>query len=116
MILGIGCDIVEIKRIEVALQKDHVNRILTPKEQACCEDMPFLRKAEWVAGRFAAKEAIYKAIHAIHACTLCDIEILSDDDGAPYCTMEEYAIQVSIAHEKAYAIAYAIVESKEIDD
>ena len=110
MILGIGCDIVEIKRIEVALQKDHVKRILTPK------DMPFLRKAEWVAGRFAAKEAIYKAIHAIHACTLCDIEILSDDDGAPYCTMEEYAIQVSIAHEKAYAIAYAIVESKEIDD
>ncbi len=73
-------------------------------------------KHTYYATRFCAKEAIYKAIHAIHACTLCDIEILSDDDGAPYCTMEEYAIQVSIAHEKAYAIAYAIVESKEIDD
>ena len=53
MILGIGCDIVEIKRIEVALQKDHVKRILTPKEQACCEDMPFLRKAEDVYKRQA---------------------------------------------------------------
>ena len=116
MILGIGCDIVEIKRMEVALQMDHVKGIFTPNDQACCEEMPVVRQAEWVAGRFAAKEAIYKAIHAIHACTLCDIEILSDDDGAPYCTMEEYAIQVSIAHEKAYAIAYAIVESKEIDD
>lgn len=116
MIIGIGCDIVEIKRVEKALAKDHLKRALTPKEQASCAFMKEQRKAEWVAGRFAAKEAIYKALHRVHACTIYDIEILSDDDGAPYCTMEVFKIHVSIAHEKAYAIAYAIVESKEIDD
>ena len=116
MIIGIGCDIVDIYRVTNAMEKGHMQRILTQKEQAGCAQTQSKRNAEWIAGRFAGKEAIYKALSAHCNVPLCDIEILSDAHGAPYCTMETYDIQISIAHEHDYAIAYAIVQSKEMDD
>lgn len=113
MIIGIGCDIVKISRIEDALQKPVIQKILTAREQKIADQYPDQRKAEWIAGRFAAKEAIYKAIHTVVNCTISDIEVLRDEVGAPICTCFDYDVMLSIAHEKEYAIAYAMVSTKE---
>lgn len=110
MKLGIGCDIVELKRIEKAMEKTGFLKILTPKEREQFELYQGKRQIEWLAGRFAAKEAIIKALHEKYSCTLSDIEILSAADGAPYCTFPSCEIQISIAHEKTYAIAYAVAQ------
>lgn len=105
--IGIGCDIVEIKRIEKAASNSAFLKILTNKEYEIFQSLHGQRQWEWLAGRFAAKEAIYKAIHKMYPCVISDIEILSEKDGTPICTKPSMQIQVSIAHEKTHAIAYA---------
>ena len=107
MIVGIGCDIVEIKRIKASNEKFY-KRVLTPNEQEVFHNMTKQRQIEFLAGRFVAKEAIYKACNALQ--TISNIEILNDENGKPYCIVEGYTIHISIAHEKEYAIAYAICE------
>lgn len=114
MLIGIGCDIVEVSRIYANINSENfLQCILTEKEYAICNAYAKQRKAEWIAGRFAAKEAIYKAINTVYACPLTQIEILSDVKGRPFCTLSDFDIKISIAHEKAYAIAYAIAYTKE---
>ncbi len=109
MIVGIGCDIVEMKRIEN--QRDtFIHRVLTKNEYAVCEGFEKGRKTAFLAGRFAAKEAIFKAILNCNL-TISEIEILNDKEGQPYCNIEGYKIHISISHEQNYAIAYALVES-----
>ena len=110
MIVGIGCDIVEITRIKEFIEKQKKLIFLTEQEQAICKDFPIKRKAEWVAGRFAAKEALVKAMHTQASHHICDFEILSNPDGSPQCNIDGYTIHLSIAHENEYAIAYAFVE------
>lgn len=113
MIVGIGCDIVEIARVD-AMLKRHTNiPFLTKKENVVLHTFHVdKRKAQWLAGRFAAKEAIYKAIHKVHPCTLFDIEVLCDEDHAPICVLNGYKVHISIAHESEYAIAYAMIEKE----
>lgn len=114
MIIGIGCDIVTISRIEQAIDKPVIQKILTPREKEVADKLKGHRKSEWIAGRFAAKEAIYKAIHTVENCTILDIEILNNEQGAPVCTcFPAYEIMISIAHEKETAIAYALAQTKE---
>ncbi|MEG0273982.1 holo-ACP synthase [Amedibacillus sp. YH-ame10] len=113
MMIGIGCDIVEIKRIAKAMEKEGFLHILTSNELALFQHYKGSRRAEWLAGRFAAKEAIYKAIHKEYPCVISDIEILCDEDGAPVCTFTNCDVSISIAHEHEYAIAYAVAISKE---
>lgn len=114
MIIGIGCDIVEIARIEKAIEKSVITKILTEKELALANSYHGHRKSEWIAGRFAAKEAIYKAIHQQVPCEVTQIEILKEQDGAPICVNDfGLDIMISIAHEKEYAIAYALAQTKE---
>lgn len=112
-IIGIGCDIVEISRIEKAQKKEGFLRILTDKEKQICKQFNDRRKIEWLAGRFAAKEAIYKAISSYGNYVLNDIEILQDENGAPICINLPFSIQISISHENTHAIAYAIALKKE---
>lgn len=113
MIIGVGCDIVQIERIRKAMRKESFLRILTEQERDLYESLSPNRQPEWLAGRFAAKEAVYKAIHTLHPCVLSKIEILSTSEGAPYCALTDCDIHLSISHEKDYAIAYAIAEKKE---
>ena len=112
MLVGIGCDIVKIDRIEAFLNKGLKLNFLTDKEKAICNEFAFHRKAEWIAGRFAAKEAIYKAIHNAYESHICDYEILVNEDGSPSCHIDGFIIHLSIAHEKEYAIAYVMVEKE----
>lgn len=106
MIHGIGCDIVEIERI-TKKQEQLAKRVLTKNEYEQYITYSDKRKLEYLAGKFAAKEAIYKAIGK---GILSDYEILNDDRGKPSCMIENYTIHLSIAHENKYVIAYAICE------
>lgn len=107
--MKIGCDIVEIARVQQALERTKgFPNFLTDAEQVLFQTMKGYRRAEWLAGRFAAKEAVIKAMHGIQNLTLLDVEVLKDEAGAPLCSIP--GVNVSIAHERAYAIAFAIVQ------
>lgn len=108
MLAGIGCDIVKIKRIEKAMEKEGFRRILSQEEQQIFDTLSRQRQVEWLAGRFAAKEAVYKAVHKHCDCVLSQITIASDASGAPICSIEGLHVEVSISHEEEYAIAYAV--------
>lgn len=107
MITGLGIDVVEVARIERAMRRPgFLQRILTPAEQAL--DLTPSR----VAGRWAAKEALAKAIDL--ALTWQDIEILNDAQGKPVVTFANppkgLTVHVSISHERGLAAAVAVVE------
>lgn len=119
MISGIGIDIIELDRIERAITKNErfVKRILTESERQIYETYhKRQRKLEFLAGRFAAKEAFAKAVGTgIGKLSFQHIEILPDDHGAPKITVEGYEkedIFLSISHSKQYAIAQVIITSK----
>lgn len=109
MIAGLGTDIIEIERIKEAIDRHRekfVKRLFTEKERAYCEKHkdPLPR----YAGRFAAKEAIIKALNAPELSWL-EIEILNDEDGKPHASVEGEKILISISHCKTYATATALV-------
>lgn len=107
--IGIGCDIVKLERMEQAMHKEGFLRILTPKEQALFARVGKMRQCEWLAGRFAAKEAIIKAMSSQKELLLSQVEILYDGK-RPICSLPDVVVHISIAHEEDYAIAYAMVE------
>jgi len=110
VIVGLGIDLVEVARIEIAMRNPRfIERVLTPSEREFC-----LTPAQ-VAGRWAAKEAIYKAVGL--RVTWQQIEVLPDEIGAPRATLDSrdfdpgrLRLRVSITHERNYATAIAIVE------
>ncbi|MGL5716571.1 MAG: holo-ACP synthase [Paraclostridium sp.] len=124
-ILDIGIDIVEIERIRNALDKNKrfLKKIFTKEEIKYFESKNF--RSETIAGNFAAKEAISKAIGTgIRNFNFIDIEVLRNDLGKPIVktynnladTCIDYnvlEIKVSISHSEKYAVANAIVIVKE---
>jgi|SRR5690625_49939 len=117
MIKGIGIDIIELERIErsVKRQKRFVQRILTEKELEHYQSLPKeRRKIEFIAGRFAAKEALAKATgRGIGALSFQHIEILPKRGGAPGIDVKGYKagqIHLSISHSEHYAVAQVIIE------
>ncbi|MDR0847303.1 MAG: holo-ACP synthase [Lactobacillales bacterium] len=118
MIKGIGCDIVEIKRVEkiIASGSGLVEKFLSGIELERFNDMSENRQKEYLAGRLAAKEAYYKA-KGTGICSLEDfgkVEICSLL-GRPtlQCEGEVDRVHVSISHDNENAIAYVIIESVE---
>ena len=121
MIVGIGTDIALVARIR-KLRPAAVVRLLTSKEQAYCN-----RHADAhmrIAGRFAAKEAVLKALGTGLAggITWKQIEILPDAKGAPHATFSGAArrklntlgatrCHLSISHQGDYATAFAVLEN-----
>lgn len=119
MIKGLGIDLIEIERIEQA-HSEHgdafLKRLFTEKEQQYClkQTNPYPR----FAGRFAAKEAIAKALGFGFGEQVSwkDIEILPDPEGKPIAHFSEKLskrfgnpqILVSISHAKSSATAIAI--------
>ncbi|HET7579388.1 MAG TPA: holo-ACP synthase [Bacillales bacterium] len=118
MIEGIGMDLVEIERIEAFLHRQTrlPERILTRAEQEIYENLKPARKKEFLAGRFAAKEAYAKAAGTGIGQQLSwqDIEIVSDEKGKPCMTVTEavHHIHVSITHTRHYAAAQVVIESR----
>lgn len=116
-IAGIGNDIIEIDRIERAIKRTALfrDKIYSPAEIEYAESKK--NKYETYAGRFAAKEAVSKALGTgVREFSMKDIEILNDNLGRPYVVFggelakkyKNYSIMVSISHCKAYASASAI--------
>lgn len=115
MIKGIGLDIIEIERIEkiMARTDKFKKRILSERELAIFSTYSPSRKVEFLAGRFAAKEAFSKAVGTgIGAtCRLHDIEILRGDAGKPVLYFKGDLVNgfVSITHTKQYAAAQVLL-------
>lgn len=117
MIVGIGIDIVEIARIERLLKKSNrfLERTLTKEEIAQYNNLRSeRRKIEYVAGRFATKEAFAKATGTgIGELQFTDIEVLTLDTGAPSLHVAGYetmALHLSISHSEQYAVAQVVIE------
>lgn len=105
-----GVDIVSVERIKKAYLKHKdrfAKKILTEKEISLFEKKGDIYS--FLSGRFAAKEAIYKA-YGEKNLTWQQVEILNDKDGSPIVTIhgKNVNISLSISHEKEFAIAFAI--------
>lgn len=124
-IVGIGTDIVEIKRIEKSFSKfgeRFAHRILSEAEMASKSFQ--YQPVHYLAKRFAAKEAIMKALGTglARGIRFDDFSVLNDDQGKPVVLiqgkakelMEQMGIKnlhISISDEKKQAIAFAIAEN-----
>ncbi|MFC3209473.1 holo-ACP synthase [Planomicrobium okeanokoites] len=117
MITGIGLDIVELGRIRRLDGKSAKfrERVLTDNELVEYELLSVNRKTEFLAGRFAAKEAFGKAkgTGIGKNCSFKDIEIRKDLNGKPsvYFKDQEEGL-ISITHTKEYAAAQILLQSK----
>jgi len=125
MILGIGTDIIEVARVQGSLDRfgeRFLKRLLLPNEIAYCQSHN--TPGQFVAARFAAKEAISKAFGTGIGAQLGwqDIEICRKDSGEPYVVLHGGGIEllaargakqllITLSHTQNYATATAILES-----
>ena len=115
-----GTDIIEINRIKdsiESLENRFLNRIFTKKEIEYCESKK-AQKYQHYAARFAAKEAIFKAVSELlndkYSITWLNAEVLNDENGKPKITFigiefnQIENIDISISHCKEYATATVV--------
>ena len=120
-----GIDIIEVERIQEAIEKggDHFkNRIYTKQEIAYCESKK-KTKYQHYAARFAAKEAVYKAISNLISdrsdALWKQIEVEQDENGRPWIQkkkiekIELEGIDISLSHLQGLAVASVVVMIKE---
>lgn len=130
MITGIGCDVVELKRVEEVLLKHgerFVERILTPNEMPLYHKRLSLSKSHalaFVASRWAAKEAVSKALGTGIAedVTFHSMEVMHNTKGAPlmlFCNAlrerlmkEGIFVHISITDEKTMVAVFAVAEQR----
>lgn len=124
MILGIGTDIIEIDRISRAIDNTpmFLEKIFTKRE---IEQLTRSKlRVESVAGNFAVKEAVSKALGTgVRGFNFKDIEVLRDELGKPVLEVSDkikelikvnnYLFNVSISHNRTCAIAFVVLESQQ---
>lgn len=115
MISGIGIDIADLERIRKITdrQERFPERILTSREMAFYMGLPEKRRTEYLAGRFAAKEAFAKAVGTGigEKLSFQDIEIEKDERGKPFISKPfKKGVHLSISHSREYAVAQVVVE------
>jgi holo-[acyl-carrier protein] synthase len=127
MIVGIGLDIVEVSRIESAIKKwgdKFERRLFTAVELACCNHKAV--RFQQLAGRFAAKEALFKALGTglREGMLWSDVEVINDLLGKPEIRLrgqtKKFAdllrvtqILMSLTHTHSYAAAQVILISRQ---
>ncbi|MCO6018622.1 MULTISPECIES: holo-ACP synthase [Carnobacterium] len=116
MIIGIGLDLTEIPRIVKAYEKQvsFPLKVLTENEQQVFNQLKGKRKMEFLAGRFAAKEAFSKALGTgIGKVGFLDIEVLNDEMGKPRITKSPFNgnVFITITHTDTVAAAQVILEN-----
>ncbi len=117
MIIGTGVDITEVRRMRQAVEKwgnAFLSRVFTKDEMKNAKKHASFY--QHLAGRFAAKEAVFKAM-GNKEISWHDIEISNDEDGKPNCSILnrkviDKVVHISISHVKNYAVANAIVTQK----
>ena len=120
-----GTDIIEVNRIQESIEnlgENFINKIYTPLEIEYCNSKKQM-KYQHFAARFAAKEAIFKAISETlenkYEITWTDVQIVNNEQGKPqveflnkkFCTNIEQ-IDISLSHLKEYATATCIIVTK----
>lgn len=124
MIIGIGTDIIEIERIKNAIQTRPklVERIFTPLEVEYCQKSGDFFAS--LAARFAAKEAVAKALGTgIRDFKWVDIEVVNDGMGKPgiktygnaaeiMASLGADAVHVSLSHCRLSAVAMVVLERR----
>ena len=121
MILGIGTDIIEIQRIQRTVERTpkFLEKIFTEREIELFKSKAM--KYETIAGNFAVKEAISKAIgRGFRGFSFNDLEVLRDELGKPIVNIsdkvreiigyKDVIFHISISHNKSYAIAFVTLE------
>ena len=126
-VVGVGIDLVDVARMEAALDgplgERFRERVFTATERAECERQPRLRASRY-ASRFAAKEAVLKALgrRTRWGFAWPDIEIARNAQGAPEVRLSGRAAEqarhlgacrvlVSLSHESTLAMAEAVAEN-----
>lgn len=116
MIVGVGVDIVKIKKFRSILKRlgnSFLERVFSEDELR-----PIVKSKMYyqrLAARFAAKEAVIKAISKEYPLALNEITILNKDNGAPYCEFKKdigVDIFLSLTHIEDYAVAMAVAQKK----
>ena len=123
MITGTGIDLIETNRVAEKIARDigFLEYVFSPNEIAYCESKT--NKAEHYAARFAAKEALLKALGTGFpgGLTLNEIEVTSDDSGKPYINFMGSSkdaiesigigkIHLTLSHLKDIACAMIVIE------
>ena len=117
--MNIGVDIVDIQRFEKALLRygeRFIRRLFTDREQAYAEKSP-AKRVERYAVRFAAKEAVFKALVQEKHLSWQEIETINSEDGVPHIHLsnrlqEKYPsieIKISFSHSCSQAIATCLI-------
>jgi holo-[acyl-carrier protein] synthase len=115
--MEIGVDIVEIDRIRTSYARygeRFLRRILTDGEAERCLARP--DPVTSLAGRFAAKEAVSKALGTgiSHGLSWHDIEVSNDESGKPRAIVRrsgrQIHVKLSISHDRHSAVAMAVME------
>ncbi|MFA6801327.1 MAG: holo-ACP synthase [Acholeplasmataceae bacterium] len=116
MIKGMGIDLVDLSRIREIADDRFVHRILSDDELKLYENIADeTTKLTFLGGRFAAKEAIFKAISKGKGTAYYkDFSVLSDENGKPYVISEYFdddaLVHITITHTDSHAIAYVLIE------
>ena len=125
MVVGIGIDIVEITRIQKALQgaRTMEKKVFTEAESRYCRERKFMY--QHFAGRFAAKEAALKALGTgwSEGIRWTDVEIMEGDLGRPMLELHGTAKEllrgsgakvalVSITHSSEHAVAVVVLDTR----
>jgi holo-[acyl-carrier protein] synthase len=122
MIYGVGIDLVKIERVKDVVEKwgkRFLDRVFTEGELSYCYEKkePYLS----LAVRFAAKEALVKAIGSAIPVSLTDIEVINVDTGKPFLKvngkLEDFfkeklikKAHLSLSHEHEYGVACVVLE------
>ena len=124
MIVGIGVDEVEVARFAASLGRTPTlaRRLFTDGERAYCEQAQGTTAVQRFAVRFAAKEAVLKAMgEGLGACSFHDIEVVRAEGGAPSLALHGGAAalakdrgvdrwHVSLSHTEQRATAFVVAE------
>ena len=109
MILGIGVDIANIPRF-IDKSQHFIDRVLSSEELAVYLKQTEENKVVYLASRFSAKEALFKALKNVNF-DFASVSILNEKNGAPFVKMDTpYKIHISLSHEKDYVISYVVIE------
>ncbi|MEW6162545.1 MAG: holo-ACP synthase [Nitrospirota bacterium] len=125
MIYGVGIDIIKIERVKRVVEKwgrRFLERVFTEGEISYCYEKkePYLS----LAVRFAAKEALIKAIGPVDPVSLTDIEVMNVETGRPFLKvkgrLEDFLkeklikrVHLSLSHENEYGVACVVLEQSD---
>lgn len=132
MIVGIGTDICDARRIEKSMARfgeRFLNRIFTASERQYCDEKS--GRANYYAKRFAAKEAVAKALAGPDTGALRwhDVEIENEPSGRPRVILRgearqrlsdydqggfNWTVHLSLSDDPPYAIAFAVIEANRL--